>query len=426
MSTILPDQPLLPQPFLPAQRVQGFGATVFAEFTALANQHQAVNLGQGFPDFPAPDFIKAAAAQAIAGDLNQYTRSAGHPRLVKALAAFYSPRFDRTLDPMTELVITVGATEGIFATVQALVDPGDEVILIEPFYDSYPAAVQMAGGVPVYVPLRPPTGDQAHSAAHWRLDMAELATAFTPRTRLIVINTPHNPVGKVFSRDELSAIAELVLAHNHSATGRQIFVLSDEVYEWMTYDGAAHVRMATLPGMWAYTITLGSAGKTFSVTGWKIGWVIAPAPVVYAVVMAHQWIPFCVATPLQEAVAIAVEGAEAAGYYDWLATMYEEKRDRLLASLTAAGLTPTRSQGSYFILADTSGLAVAVPPGEARDVAVCRWLTVHAGVAAIPPSAFFSPAHRQLVADLARFTFCKSDPVLAEADRRLRANLGKS
>ncbi len=173
-----------PQPFLPAQRVQGFGATVFAEFTALANQHQAVNLGQGFPDFPAPDFIKAAAVQAINADLNQYTRSAGHPRLVKALAAFYSPRFERTLDPMTELVITVGATEGIFATVQALVDPGDEVILIEPFYDSYPAAVQMAGGVPVYVPLRPPTGDQAHSAAHWRLDMAELAAAFTPRTRL--------------------------------------------------------------------------------------------------------------------------------------------------------------------------------------------------------------------------------------------------
>jgi len=412
-----------PQPFLPAQRVQGFGATVFAEFTALANQHQAVNLGQGFPDFPAPDFIKAAAAQAIAADLNQYTRSAGHPRLVKALAAFYSPRFDRTLDPMTELVITVGATEGIFATVQALVDPDDEVILIEPFYDSYPAAVQMAGGVPVYVPLRPPTGDQAHSAAHWCLDMAELAAAFTPRTRLIVINTPHNPVGKVFSRDELSAIADLVLAHNQRPDVRPLFVLSDEVYEWMTYDGAVHVRMATLPGMWAHTITLGSAGKTFSVTGWKIGWVIAPPAVVHAVVMAHQWIPFSVATPLQEAVAIAVEGAEAAGYYDWLAAMYEEKRDRLLTSLAAAGLIPTRPQGSYFILADTGHLDVAVPPGEARDVAICRWLTAQVGVAAIPPSAFFSPAHRHLVADLARFTFCKSEPVLAEADRRLRANL---
>ena len=412
-----------PQPFQPAQRLQGFGATVFAEFTALANQVQAVNLGQGFPDFPAPDFIKAAAAQAVAGDLNQYTRSAGHPRLVKALASFYSPRFDRTLDPLAELVITVGATEGVFAAMQALVDPGDEVILIEPFYDCYPAAVQMAGGTPVYVPLRPPAGQTAGDAAQWRLDMGELAAAFTPRTRLLVINTPHNPVGKVFSRDELTAMADLVLVHNRRGGGRAVFVLSDEVYEWMTYDGAAHVRMATLPGMWAHTITLGSAGKTFSVTGWKIGWAMAPAPVAHALLMAHQWIPFCVATPLQEAVAIAVEGAEAAGYYGWLAAMYAEKRDRLMTSLAAAGLTPTRPQGSYFILADTSGLDVAVSPTEARDVTVCRWLTTQAGVAAIPPSAFFSPAHRPLVADLARFTFCKSDPVLVEADRRLRANL---
>jgi len=409
--------------FQPAQRVQGFGATVFAEFTALANEHQAVNLGQGFPDFPAPDFIKAAAAQAIAQDLNQYTRSAGHPRLVKALAAVYSPLFRRTLDPMDEIVITVGATEGIFATIQALVDPGDEVILIEPFYDSYPASVTMAGGMPVYVPLRPPSGDVSQDSSGWRLDMDELAAAFSPRTRLLIINTPHNPVGKVFSRDELTAMAELIQRHSARPENREVFVLSDEVYEWMTYDGTPHVRMATLPGMWERTVTLGSAGKTFSVTGWKIGWAIAPPALAHALVMAHQWIPFTVATPLQEAVAVATESAVAEGYFDWLSAMYQAKRDTLLAALDDAGLAPTRPQGSYFILAETGHLDVPVPAGEARDVAVCRHLTAQVGVAAIPPSAFYSPAHAPLVANLARFTFCKTDPILAEASRRLTANL---
>ena len=250
-----------------ASRVRGFGATVFAEFTALANQVGAINLGQGFPNFPAPDFVKEAAQQAIAADLNQYARSAGHPRLVQALAQVYGPLFHRELDPLTEIVVTVGATEGIFATLQALVEPGDEVILIEPFYDSYPAAVTMAGGRPVYVPLRGPA--RAHSAAEWTLDRDELAAAFSPRTKLLILNTPLNPLGKVFSRAELTEIAELAQEHN-------ITVLSDEVYEWMVYAPAQHVRIATLPGMWERTVTLGSAGKTFSVTGWKIGWAIAP------------------------------------------------------------------------------------------------------------------------------------------------------
>ena len=255
-----------------AGRVRGFGATVFAEFTALANQTGAVNLGQGFPNFAAPDFVKAAAQAAIAADLNQYARSAGQPRLVQALAATYSPLFGRTIDPLAEIVVTVGATEGIFATMQALVEPGDEVILIEPFYDSYPAAVTMAGGRCVYVPLRAPAN--AAAAADWVLDTDELAAAFSPRTKLLVLNTPLNPLGKVFTRDELQQIAALAIEHN-------ITVLSDEVYEWMVYATAArpvaHVRIATLPGMWERTVTLGSAGKTFSVTGWKIGWAIAPA-----------------------------------------------------------------------------------------------------------------------------------------------------
>lgn len=398
-----------------ADRVRSFGITVFAEFTALANELGAVNLGQGFPNFPAPDFVKAAARQAIGDDLNQYARSAGHPRLVNALARLYSPLFGRVLNPMTEVVVTVGATEGIFATAQALVNPGDEVILIEPFYDSYPAVVTMAGGTAVYVPLRAPA--DATSAAEWRLDLDELAAAFSPRTKLLILNTPLNPLGKVFSLAELSAIADLAQRHN-------IIVLCDEVYEWMVYSTAGrnveHIRLATLPGMWERTITLGSAGKTFSVTGWKIGWAIAPPHLAHALTMAHQWIPFAVATPLQEAVAVALEEAEQRNYFAELRSMYQAKRDLLLTALDEVGLTPMTPDGSYFIVVDTHSLPVQAEPGTRRDVAVCRWFTRTIGVAAIPPSPFYSAAHQDLTDNLARFTFCKTDEMLHEAARRLQ------
>jgi len=399
------------RPYDPAAaRVRGFGTTVFAEFTALAIATGAVNLGQGFPNFAAPDFVKEAARTAIAADLNQYARSAGHPRLVQALAQVYSPLFDRTLDPMREIVVTVGATEGIFAAIQALVDPGDEVILIEPFYDSYPAAVTMAGGTPVYVPLRAPAGSR--HAGDWTLDLDELTAKITARTKLLIINTPSNPLGKVYSRSELEAIAAIVRRFN-------LTVLSDEVYEWMVYPSAAHVRIATLPGMWERTVTLGSAGKTFSVTGWKIGWAIAPPALAQAIQMAHQWIPFAVSTPMQEAVAVALEESGERGYFQWLSQMYQAKRDRLLAVLDDVGLTPMTPDGSYFIIVDTTSLAAPVGPGERRDVAICRWLTKEVGVAAIPPSPFYSEPHQELTDNLARFTFCKTDDMLEEAARRL-------
>ncbi len=406
--------------FAPAMRVRGFGATVFAEFTALANQYNAVNLGQGFPNFPAPDFIKNAAKEAIDANLNQYARSAGQINLVNALAECYSPLFGRELDPLREIVISTGATEGIFATMQGLVDPGDEVILIEPFYDSYPAAVTMAGGTPVFVPLRAVEGST--SASEWLLDMDELAAAFSPRTKLLVVNTPMNPIGKVFSLQELTQIANLVQQHN-------VLVLSDEVYERMVYPAAdgtptTHVRLATLPGMWERTLTLGSAGKTFSVTGWKIGWAIGPVPLVHAVLMAHQWIPFTVATPLQEAVAAAVVQAPKENYYEWLAMTYQAKRDKLLSALEDVGLTPVRPDGSYFILVATGHLDVPVPAGTLRDVAVCRWFTTDVGVTAIPPSPFYSPDHQYLTDNLARFCFCKTDDMLDEAALRLRTKLG--
>jgi aspartate/methionine/tyrosine aminotransferase len=247
--------------------------------------------------------------------------------------------------------------------------------------------------------------------------MDELAAAFSSRTRLLVLNTPMNPVGKVFTRLELEQIAAVVQA-------RGALVLSDEVYEWMVYEGAEHVRIATLPGMAERTVTLGSAGKTFSVTGWKIGWAIAPPPLAHAVLMAHQWIPFAVATPLQEAVAVAFEQAAAQDYFPWLQSMYAAKRDLLLGALESAGLQPVRPDGSYFILFDTGRLDVPVPPGQRRDVAICRWLATEVGVAAIPPSPFYSAAHQPLTDDLARFTFCKTDDLLAEAARRLTAFKG--
>ncbi len=413
------------QLFQPAQRVQGFGTTVFAEYTALAIEHDAVNLGQGFPNFPAPDFVKAAAQQAVAADLNQYARGAGQLRLVDALAATYGPLFGRELDPQRNIVITTGATEGIYATIQALIDPGDEVVLIEPFYDSYAPSVIMAGGTPVYVPLRPTAN--AQTAADWQLDMGELEAAFSERTRLLILNTPQNPVGKVFNRNELQQIADLVQKHD-------LLLLSDEVYEWMTYcDGdrtgnerTQHIRIATLPGMWERTVTLGSAGKTFSVTGWKIGWAIAAEPLAHAILMAHQWIPFTVATPLQEAVATAFEVAAEHDYFNWLSTMYQSKRDLLLKVLHDVGLPPITPDGSYFILVDTSALDVPIEAGARRDQSLCRWFTREVGVAAIPPSHFYSPEHQYLTDNLARFCFCKTDEMLEEAAIRLTKRLGKS
>jgi len=404
--------------FQPAQRVRSFGTTVFAEYTALAIQHNAVNLGQGFPNFPAPDFVKEAAQRAIAGDLNQYARSAGHPRLINALANVYGPLFGRELNPQREIVVTVGATEGIFATVQALVQEGDEVVLIEPFYDSYAPSVIMAGGTPVYVPLRPQPN--AATSADWVLDLAELEAAFTERTRLLIINTPQNPCGKVFTRAELQQIATLVQKHD-------ILVLSDEVYEWMTYSdpvrAVEHVRIATLPGMWERTVTLGSAGKTFSVTGWKIGWAITCEKLAHAIFMAHQWIPFAVATPLQEAVGIALEVTPEHDYFTWLSKMYQAKRDILLEVLHDVGLPPLTPDGSYFILVDTSGLDAPLEAGVRRDVSLCRWFTRDVGVAAIPPSHFYSPAHQYLTDNLVRFCFCKTDEMLEEAAHRLQKKL---
>lgn len=373
---------------------------MFAEFTALAERHGAVNLGQGFPNFPAPDFVKEAARAAIANEHNQYTRYGGYPRLVEALAAQAAIDLGRNIDPLAEVQITAGATASLFTICQAFVDPGDEVILFEPFYDAYPADVALAGGVARYVPLYPQTGGS------WRYDPNELRAAFNDRTKLLFLNSPHNPTGKVFCLSELEQIA--ALCHQY-----EVIVIADEVYERMTFDGVGMARMAAVPGMWERTLSLGSAGKTFSVTGWKVGWTIGPAHLVSALRNVYQWVTFCVATPLQVALVEAVQMAPVMRYYQEMAAMYQAKRDRLAGILAAAHLQPLLPEGSYFIIANTSAYDFAT------DGDFCRWLTTQVGVAAIPPSAFYSQPHKHLAHHLARFCFCKTDETLDAAAQHL-------
>lgn len=379
-----------------ARRVQGFGTTIFTEMTNLANEHGAINLGQGFPDFAAPDFIKEAARAAVAADVNQYAPGRGRPRLREAIAATMARRYGMAVDPATEVVVTHGATEALFATIMSQVNPGDEVILFEPYYDAYVPDVQMAGGVARFYPLRPP---------EWKIEREKLAALFNEKTRLIVVNSPHNPTGKVYDEEELALIAALCQEHD-------VVAVTDEVYEFITFDGTAHRPLASLPGMGERTITISSAGKTFSVTGWKVGWAVAAAPLAEAVFSAHQFITFSGAAPLQEATAVALETAEGRGYYEEVQEMYERKRDFLAEALAEAGLRPITPRGTYFIMVDISNLDFE------DDVAFCRYLTTEVGVAAIPPSAFYTtPGGGETVA---RFAFCKTDEALEEAAGRLQ------
>ncbi len=379
----------------PARRLQGFGTSIFTEITRLAVEHGAVNLGQGFPDFPAPAFVKEAAARAIAADRNQYAPAPGLPRLQQELAARFLRQQGRAVDAESEITVAAGATEAIFDTVMALVDPGDEVIVFEPYYDAYVPDIQMAGGVPRVVTLRPPD---------WTFDADELAAAFSPRTKMIIINTPHNPTGKVFSPAELDAIAALCAEHD-------VVALSDEVYSEILLDGARHVSLATRPGMWERTVTIDSMGKTFSVTGWKIGWTMAPPELTAAIRGVHQFVTFCNATPFQEAAADALRIADDTGYFDELRRDYTTRRDFLAGALRAAGFSLLPAHGSYFLLADISHLPFA------DDAAFCSHLIRKIGVAAIPPSVFY--ADPKTAPRLARFCFAKKAQTLQAAAQRL-------
>jgi aspartate/methionine/tyrosine aminotransferase len=378
-----------------ADKIRGFGSSVFSEMSRLAVQHGAVNLGQGFPDFAGPDFVKAAAKRAIDADLNQDAVSHGAPRLRNAIAAVWRTEHGREVDPDSEVTVTSGATEAIFDALQAFLGHGDEIVAFEPFYDSYPASAVLAGGKLAPVTLRPPD---------WTFDLDDLRGAFGRRTKAILLNTPHNPTGKVFSRAELEAIAELAREHD-------LVVITDEVYDRITYDDAEHIPIATLPGMWERTLTINSTGKTFSMTGWKIGYAVGPAELNAALRAVHQFVTFASATPFQDAMAGAFETAAATGYYELLTSEYDARRTLLRNALETAGMPTLPVAGSYFLMGDFSHLDFE------DDVAFSRYLTAEIGVAAVPPSAFYADKGR--APKLARFCFAKRDETLLEAGRRL-------
>lgn len=379
-------------------RLQGFGTTIFAEMTALAQRHQAVNLGQGFPDFEGPKSIKDAAIEAIGAGKNQYARSSGIPELTSAIAAHQRHRYGLEYDPDTEITVCHGATETIASTLQALLDVGDEVVMFEPVYDSYLGTVAMAGAVPRVVTLRSPSFDY---------DPAALEAVITPKTRAILLNSPHNPTGKVFSRAELEHVAGLCREHD-------LIAVTDEVYEHLVYEGE-HVPLATLPGMRERTVVISSAGKTFSFTGWKVGWACAPAELSSAIRTAHQFVTFCDGAPFQLAMATALALPD--DYFGELRRDYRDRRDRLCAGLSEVGFEVLRPAGTYFVCVDIR------PLGFSNDMELCRRLPEAVGVAAIPNSAFY--VNKEAGRHLVRFAFCKTDAVLDEGIARLRANIGR-
>ena len=376
-----------------AHRLDGIVSTIFAEMSALAVRTGSVNLGQGFPDEDGPAVVIEAAVAALRGGRNQYPPGHGTPELLDAVIAHQRRHYGLELG-RENVVATTGATEAIAGALLGLIDPGDEVVVLEPYYDSYVAMIQMAGGVRRPVTLRAPG---------FRLDLDEMAAAITPRTRLILLNTPHNPTGTVLTRAELEGVAELARHHD-------LVVVTDEVYEHLTY-GVEHVPLATLPGMFERTVTISSAGKSFSVTGWKIGWASGPPPLVAAVEGAKNWLSYASGAPLQPAVALALD--EHDSFHTGLAAELREKRDLLCDGLAALGLTVHRPDGTYFATTDVGEL------GHRDGRAFCLALPERAGVVAIPSQVFYDD--RSVGRHLVRWAFCKRREVIAEATDRLRS-----
>jgi N-succinyldiaminopimelate aminotransferase len=376
------------------RRLEGLGTTIFAEMSARAVATGSINLGQGFPDRDGPPEIARAAADAILqGKGNQYPPGPGIPELRHAITAHAQRFYQLPYDPDTEVLVTAGATEAVAATLLALVEPGDEVIAFEPYYDSYAANIAMAGGTRVPVTLRPPA---------FRPDLDELHDAITPRTRLILLNSPHNPTGSVFTRDELAAIARLAIEHD-------LLVVTDEVYEHLVYDGE-HVPIVSFPGMRERTVRISSAGKTFAFTGWKIGWVMATPELVAAVKTVKQFLTFVSGGPFQYAIAQALALPDA--YFDTLRRDLQTQRDLLTAGLAGLGFEVYRPQGTYFVLTDIA------PLGERDGLEFCRALPERAGVVAIPSALFYD--HQEPVRTQVRFAFCKRPEVLNQALDRLK------
>jgi aminotransferase len=377
-----------------AQRTQTFTESVIRGMTRLAAEHDAINLAQGFPDFSAPEVIKEAARLAIRQDKNQYAITWGAKSLRDALAQRYGDWYGMAVDPETEITITCGATEAMATTLMSIVDPGDEVIVFEPYYENYGPDAILCDAQPVYVPL-PVTG---------QIDLERLAAAFSERTRAIIVNTPNNPTGRVFSREEMQGIAELCRKYD-------AYAVTDEIYEHIYYKGK-HIPMATLPGMRLRTITISGASKTFSVTGWRIGSIVAPAEITGAIRKVHDFLTVGAPAPLQEGVAVGLETL-GPDYYDNLADEYRERRNMLCRGLLDAGFKLEPPEGSYYVLADFSAVS------DQTDDEFAVWLTSEVGVAPVPGSSFFGDPEQGRT--LVRFAFCKKLDTLREAVNRLRA-----
>jgi aspartate/methionine/tyrosine aminotransferase len=378
-----------------AKRVLGFAPNPFTELTALANQHKAVNLGQGFPDWTPPDFVLNSIQEALHSASHQYTQPRGVPRLLEGVAALLEPQIG-TINPSDEITIAVGATQALHAALTALVNPGDEVVLLEPKFDSYTPQVRLCDGVPVFVQLEVVDGV-------WQLDLQKLRAAMSPRTKGMILNSPHNPTGKVFTRAELEQIAALVSEFD-------LWVISDEVYDRIALE-RPHISFASLEGMKERTVTIGSAGKIFSVTGWRVGWAVAPAHISSALRSAHQWVPFHVTGFVQEAVAICLELAAQNGYYEQLKARFLEQRNFLYATLNATGFGALLPEGGYFVVAGVERFSDNVAE-------FAKHLVANVGVAAMPVPIFYDPSTRHLAPQALRFAACKKlETISAAADR---------
>jgi N-succinyldiaminopimelate aminotransferase len=382
-------------------KLQGFGTTIFAEMSQLAAATGAVNLGQGFPDTDGPPEVLEAARAAIAEGVNQYPPGPGLAPLRHAIAQHQQRWWGMSIDPEREVLVTAGATEALAAAMLALLDTGDEVVMLEPMYDSYAAGVAMAGGIVRPVTLRPP---------HYRVDVDAVRAAITPRTRLLLLNTPHNPTGAVVGLEELTALAQLAVEHD-------LLVVSDEVYEHLTFDGHRHIPIATLPGMAERTLTISSGGKTFDTTGWKIGWCVGPPELVAAVRTAKQFLTYAGGGPFQLGIAAGLGLADT--YFDELRTRLQGQRDLLVSGLRAAGFEVFVPAGTYFVTVDITPLA---PDGD--GMTFCRELPHRCGVVAIPNVVFYDRAHQHEGRHLVRFAFCKRPAVIAEAAERLATLAG--
>eukprot|EP01080_Neovahlkampfia_damariscottae_P002842 gene2842-4248_t len=396
----------------PSLRIETYKDSIWSEFTPLAMKTNSVNLGQGFPDWQPPEFMKKMGSYSINEESNQYTRAMGALPLVQEIAKFYTYKndFQRKLNPLTEILVTNGASGAFNCALQSIINPGDEVILIEPFYDIYPAQIHQAGGKPIYVPL---IDSKTFDSNDWKIDFEKLNQVMSSKTKAIILNNPHNPTGKCFKTEELEKLSQFIVKND-------LICLTDEVYESFNFSETKHQRIANYPGMFDRTLTICSAGKTFSVTGWKIGWIIGPEDLVFNAYLVNQYTVFCVSTPLQLATAHALELTSTSNYFEELRSNLRTKKEQLCEMLDDVSLKPVIPHSGYFVLVDISKIDFPWNESkESKDYAFCRWLPHSIGIAAIPLSPFYSNFNVKLAENYARFCFAKNDETMSEAKKRI-------